>query len=103
MDNEVVDVQVQDAMPEPVQPEVTATPEAEQQEEKPVKTFTQEELDSILAKRLAREQRKWERERAQQPVAAAPKEVPPADQFESVEAYAEALAAKKSRRTARAA
>lgn len=101
MDNEVVDVQAsgmqsQDAMPEPVQPEVTATPETEQQEEKPAKTFTQEELDSILAKRLAREQRKWERERAQQPVAAAPKEVPPADQFESVEAYAEALAAKKA-------
>lgn len=100
MENEVVDVQAsgvqsQDAIPEPVQPEVTATPETEV-EEKPAKTFTQEELDSILAKRLAREQRKWERERAQQPVAAAPKEIPPADQFESVEAYAEALAAKKA-------
>ena len=33
-------------------------------EEKPVeaaKTFTQEELDAAIGKRLAREQRKWER------------------------------------------
>ena len=82
-------------MPQAIQPEVTATPETDA-EAKPAKTFSQEELDSIVAKRLAREQRKWERERAQQPVAPAPKEVPPADQFESVEAYAEALAAKKA-------
>ena len=74
---------------------VTATPEpvADLPEEKPVeapKTFTQEELDAAIGKRLAREQRKWERER-QAPVAA-PVNVPPADTFESVEAYAEARA-----------
>jgi hypothetical protein len=65
-----------------------STPEAEAP-----KTFTQEELDAIVSKRLAREQRKWERQ--QQPVKA-PVELPPADQFESVEAYADALAARKA-------
>jgi len=74
---------------------VTATPESvpETPEEKPVeapKTFTQEELDAAIGKRLAREQRKWERERQAQP--AAPLNVPPPEQFESVEAYAEARA-----------
>lgn len=74
----------------------TQAPEVEQTES--TKSFTQEELDAIVSKRLAREQRKWEREvrarQAQQPVA--PQELPPADQFESVEAYAEALAARKA-------
>lgn len=61
------------------------------------KTFTQEELDQIVAKRLAREQRKWERQQSQKQVApAAPEELPPADEFPSVEAYAEALASKKA-------
>ena len=71
-------------------------PEAEQAES--TKSFTQEELDAIVSKRLAREQRKWEREvrmrQEQQPVV--PKEVPPADQFDSVEAYAQALAERKA-------
>jgi hypothetical protein len=94
-----MDDQLPEVVAEPVPPqavEVTAPEPAETPEEKPVKTFTQEELDAIVAKRLAREQRKWERERVQKPVATAPKEVPPADQFESVEAYAEALAARKA-------
>ena len=76
--------------------EEAQAPEAEQTEA--AKKFSQEDLDAIVSKRLAREQRKWEREmrmrQANQP--AMPKEVPPADQFESVEAYAEALAAKKA-------
>jgi hypothetical protein len=67
-------------------------PEVEQQ----TKTFTQEELDAIVRKRLDREQRKWERQRAQQPVAEPPKQLPPAEQFESTEAYAEALAIQKA-------
>ena len=73
----------------------TAAPEAEVStpEAEAPKTFTQEELDAIVSKRLAREQRKWERQ--QQPVKA-PVELPPADQFESVEAYADALAARKA-------
>lgn len=81
--------QVATAAPEP---DVSA-PEVEEQAEP--KTFTQEELDAIVSKRLAREQRKWER--TQQPKAPAqPVELPPADQFESVEAYADALALRKA-------
>ena len=77
----------------------TAEPETETQapEDKPAaKTFTQEELDAIVSKRLAREQRKWERDRVQQP-AQPPKDIPSVDQFESPEAYADALAEKKAR------
>ena len=74
-------------------PTVTATPETEvQTSETPEvvsKTFTQEELDAAIGKRLAREQRKWEREQTQrqseqQTLQAAP--VTSADQFESTEA-----------------
>jgi hypothetical protein len=55
----------------------------------------------MISKRLAREQRKWEREQAArlaetQTRQSAPKDVPPVDQFESPEAYAEALAVKKA-------
>jgi hypothetical protein len=53
-------------------------------------------LDAIVRKRLDREQRKWERQRAQQPVAEQPKQLPSAEQFESTEAYAEALAVQKA-------
>jgi hypothetical protein len=67
-------------------------PEVEQQ----TKTFTQEELDAIVRKRLDREQRKWERQRAQQPVAEQSRQLPSAEQFESTEAYAEALAVQKA-------
>ena len=86
--------QVATAAPEP---EVT-TPETP---EVAPKTFTQEELDAAIGKRLAREQRKWDREQAQrqaeqQVLKAAPAELPPVDQFESPEAYAEALALKKA-------
>jgi hypothetical protein len=56
------------------------------------KTFTQEELDAAIGKRLAREQRKWERER--QPAPAVAMDLPSQDQFESVDAYAEAKALK---------
>jgi hypothetical protein len=89
--------------------DVTATPEvvestpevADAVTDTPAsKTFTQEELDAAIGKRLAREQRKWEREQAQRQVESqtlkAPTEIPPVDQFESAEAYAEALALKKA-------
>lgn len=64
-----------------------------------VKTFSQEELDAAIGKRLAREQRKWERDQAQrqaetQIVRAAPTAT--VDQFESPEAYVEALAYSKA-------
>ena len=87
-------------------PEVTATSEnavnapevAENQPEQSAsKTFTQEELDAAIGKRLAREQRKWEREQAaRQAVPVAPREVPSIDNFDSPDAYAEALALKKA-------
>lgn len=82
-------------------PEVE-TPEVDEQKEQPaVKTFTQEELDAAIGKRLAREQRKWEREQAQrlaemQAVKQVPQDAPAQDQFESPEAYAEALAMRKA-------
>jgi len=83
------------------EPEVTSAPapEATETEEKSVKTFTQEELDAAIGKRLAREQRKWEREQAaRQAVQPAPKSVEPpsVEQFQSPEAYAEALAEQKA-------
>jgi hypothetical protein len=59
------------------------------------KTFSQEELDAIVGKRLAREQRKWEREQAQRLTdlqAKAPVAPPAADDFDSASAYADALA-----------
>ena len=89
----------------PVQ-DVTATPNtvapspevAENQPDSSAsKTFTQEELDAAIGKRLAREQRKWEREQAaRQAVPVAPKEVPSIDNFDSPDAYAEALALRKA-------
>ena len=88
--------QVATAAPES---EVTA-PEAVEPAEA-TKTFTQEELDAAIGKRLAREQRKWEREQAArqaelQAKRAIPAELPPAEQFTSPEAYAEALAERKA-------
>ena len=82
--------------------DVTATPEVavsspEVAENQPAKTFSQEELDAAIGKRLAREQRKWEREQvARQAVPVAPREVPSIDNFESTDAYAEALALRKA-------
>jgi hypothetical protein len=74
-------------------PEVTAEPVVEvsapEVPEAAPKTFSQEELDAAIGKRLAREQRKWERERVQPVVPQAP--VTP-EQFASNEDYVEALA-----------
>lgn len=87
----------------PEQP-VTATPAPEtpapegQTTEAP-KTFTQEELDAIVGKRLAREQRKWEREQAVRSAEppAKPPVVPPApEDFSDAAAYADALAEQKA-------
>jgi hypothetical protein len=85
--------------PAPTEPQATAPETVEASPETPeaAKTFTQEELDAIVTKRLAREQRKWERQVRQPPqTQAALPELPPADQFESVDAYAQALAEKKA-------
>ena len=81
---------------------VTATPEVaenlpEVAENQPVKTFSQEELDAAIGKRLAREQRKWEREQAaRQTVPVVSKDIPSIENFDSTDAYAEALAVKKA-------
>jgi len=86
-------------------PQVTATQEANQtpevaDEAKESRVFTQDELDAAIGKRLAREQRKWERDQTQRQAEAqtlrAPANVPPVDQFESPEAYADALAYQKA-------
>jgi hypothetical protein len=86
--------------------EVTATTEsaqiapevADSQVETPEeKKFSQADIDAMISKRLAREQRKWEREqqaRTTQPVVRT--EVPPIENFESADAYAEALAVRKA-------
>jgi len=86
--------------------DVTATPEVvetspEVADNQPAKTFSQEELDAAIGKRLAREQRKWEREQAAQQAEtqarqAVSREVPSIDNFESTDAYAEALALRKA-------
>lgn len=78
---------------------VTATPEPETQtpETPPAKVFTQEEVDAFVAKRAAQIERKLKRELQQSlPAPQAPAEVPPADQFNTPEDYAEALAEKRA-------
>lgn len=99
-ENELLAEQV--PAPEPAataapEPEVVAQ-EAETPEEKPAKTFSQEELDAMVGKRLARERRKWEREQSlkakEAPKVDAPAELPSRDA--DPEAYAEALAERKA-------
>jgi hypothetical protein len=98
MTEEVLEVVAEQPASEPVAtaaPEPVVSPE-EQQAETP-KTFTQEELDAIVSKRLEKEQRKWKRERAQQqPQPVAPQEAPAREQFTSDDAYVEALAQRKA-------
>lgn len=81
-----------------IQPEENLTPETPNEEV--TKTFSQEELDAIVGKRLAREQRKWEREQAQRQAELqalrAPVDVPAQEYFDSPEDYAEALAERKA-------
>ena len=89
-------------------PEVTATPEAienapevaeNQPEQAEEKKYSQAEIDAMIGKRLAREQRKWEREQQQRQAEQQVLKATPAasaDQFESPEAYAEALALQKA-------
>ena len=83
--------------------EVTATPEPvevtpeEQPAEQTAKTFTQEEVDALIGKRLAREQRKWERSQQTKAVMPpVPTEAPDPTHFVSTEAYAEALAERRA-------
>jgi hypothetical protein len=86
------------------EPEATAAPAPEDDnsspEPKPAeasKTFTQEELDAIVSKRLAREQRKWEREqKSKVPAPPPPAEPLKPDDFTNAQAYADAMAERKA-------
>ena len=82
-----------------IEPVENTTPETPAEQEAN-KSFTQEELDAIVGKRLAREQRKWEREQAQraeevQARQQAGYDITP-DQFETYEDYADVLAERKA-------
>jgi len=79
--------------------EATAAPEpvVTPGEQEDGKSFTQEELDAIVTKRLAREQRKWEREQSRRAVEVAPPApLPPVDSFADAQSYAEAMAEQKA-------
>ena len=99
---EVPEVQAQEPAPEQAETAAPASSDdvPEVKADAPQKTFTQEELDAIISKRLSKEQRKWEREQKlkaiTKPIAEPSAELPPADQFESTEAYADALAERKA-------
>ena len=87
----------QDATAAPV-PEVSApeVPEVALEDKPAEKTYTQAEIDAMIGKRLAREQRKWERDQAQRLTPQAPTTPVVPEQFESTEAYVDALAAQKA-------
>jgi hypothetical protein len=96
---------MEDVLADSSAPELEATvapaPESttpEEQSTEASKTFTQDELDAAIGKRLAREQRKWEREQAARAAEAnrPPAAMPSADQFNSVDDYADALATRKA-------
>jgi hypothetical protein len=86
-------------------PEVTATTEtventpvvADESNEQAVeeKKYSQAEIDAMIGKRLAREQRKWEREQAQRGAEKqiVPSEIPSPDQFQSPNDYADFIRA----------
>jgi hypothetical protein len=103
MSDEALEVPAVDPAPEQ---DATAAPapEATQPEEQTTeasKSFTQEELDAIVGKRLAREQRKWEREQAQRVAELEARRAPPVNppdvnDFDNAAAYAEALAEQKA-------
>lgn len=88
--------QVATAAPEP---EVNSPEVSTEQTEQPAeKTYTQAEIDAMIGKRLAREQRKWERDQAaKQAEAQTLRSTPPvADSFTDPEEYAQALALQKA-------
>ena len=93
---------IQAAEPAPEQPATAAvepaveTPEV-QAEQPASKTFTQEEVDALIGKRLAREQRKWEREQTlRQPEPQAPVQPVSPEQFPSQDEYLEAAARQRA-------
>jgi len=97
-ENQVPEVVAEVSAPEP---EATAAPESEvvaetqSPEEKPAKSFSQEELDAMVGKRLARERRKWEREQSLKTQPSAESAPLPSKDLDP-DAYAEALAERKA-------
>ena len=88
--------QVATAAPEP---EVNSPEVSTEQTDQPAeKTYTQAEIDAMIGKRLAREQRKWERDQAakQAEVQTLRSTPPVADSFTDPEEYAQALALQKA-------
>ena len=79
-------------VPAPEQEATTAPePELQQSDDAPVKVFTQEDVDTIVSKRLAKAERKWAK--MQTPSAPVVPVTPPSlDQFGTVDEYAEARA-----------
>lgn len=81
-------------------PESAEAPQPVESNEQAAKSFTQEELDAAIGKRLAREQRKWEREQQQRlsemQAVKKPAELAQPEQFNTTEEYAEALAYQKA-------
>ena len=79
-------------VPAPEQEATTAPePELQQSDDAPAKVFTQEELDAIVSKRLAKAERKWAKMQA--PSAPVVPVTPPSlDQYGTVDEYAEARA-----------
>jgi hypothetical protein len=106
MSEEVQNLAEVEAVPEQVEQVVDANPATENdanetKTDEAKRTFSQEELDAAISKRLAKENRKWEREQSQrlaemQSRLITPKADPETGQFESPEAYAEALAVHKA-------
>jgi hypothetical protein len=85
----------QDVTATPV-PEVSAPEvvEVDQQEEK---KYSQAEIDAMIGKRLAREQRKWEREQTQRAVQTPQQSAPPVPEgFASTDEYIDAVAEYKA-------
>ncbi len=103
MSNEALENTAVETAPEQAATAAPAT-EATQPEEQTTdasKSFTQEELDAIVGKRLAREQRKWEREQAQRLAELETRRAPPinppdVNDFDNAAVYAEALAEQKA-------
>ena len=109
MSDEIVAPEVEAEVVSAPEQEQTAVPAAEtlapEAEPKPARTFTQEELDLEIGKRLARERRKFERDQqraVQEAVARATPQAQPTtpaepgpDDFPSVEAYVDWKAEKK--------
>lgn len=70
--------------------DTAANADVEEKQEAPAKTFTQEELDAALQKRLAKEERKWTRKMEAalaEKQTVAPKEEPRRESFRDDEAY----------------